>query len=206
VKIHRLLLGCLVVGVGWMVGCNPDDDPRAARSMVGPSAGVGVSHETARGGIGGSGGSGGAGAAPACPAEDIAPGDNACPFPCTSCNSNVCVIDCDQSPGLCANEIIDCPDAYRCQVLCGLGASCLGTTVRCNASYRCSLLCGGDLSCGQAQVSCGNGPCDLYCSGVDSCDAASIDCGAQACTADCGGTISMPITVCGPSCECTTCN
>jgi hypothetical protein len=76
------------------------------------------------------------------------------------------------------NAIINCPDTYACDIICGATSACRG-----------------------AALNCGSGTCDLECQGNGYCRDATLTCGAEECTATCTGS-QTPTVVCGSSCNC----
>ena len=141
-----------------------------------------------------------------CPDPVVAPG-GPCPVECTGgCVDSVCLIDCEGTSA-CANAILQCPEAFSCEVGCSKNSACANVLVQCSELYDCSVSCDGVNACANMDIRCGAGVCHLECGGSVSsvCANAEVLCSSNACTATCVDKVNVPRLDCGSSCSCVPC-
>jgi hypothetical protein len=141
----------------------------------------------------------GAGVCEGCDMTPTAPGGS-CPGACTSCNGNVCNIQCTDSQPC---TVVSCPSGFDCNVTCTGTNACRNAGINCS-NYTCNVSCSGSEACKDATITCGSGACHLACVGSSGvCGDTDLNCGAELCT--CTTDSGSPKLNCGSSCGCVPC-
>jgi len=140
-----------------------------------------------------------------CVADLVPPGAAACPAPCTSCDNNICHIDCGQ--GACNDTTIECPADFACDITCNGLDACDTASVKCPTQYACTVSCTALDACGDLTLHCGVGTCSMTCNGPsDPCTGSLIDCALGGpCGAVCTAGSPAPSMDCRGACSCTPC-
>jgi hypothetical protein len=162
---------------------------------------------TATGGTGAAGSGGTGGSDPVvCGPNPTPPGASSCPSICTSCENNVCKIDCIGDAS-CDSATIDCPPGYACEVTCTGVDACDSGVINCPDQYACTIRCDGLDACGDQAFNCSTGPCTVECGpDPDSCQGATATCGAgSSCNVSCHSGVAAPTVNCGSACGCSEC-
>lgn len=140
-----------------------------------------------------------------CVADLVPPGAATCPAPCTSCDGNICHIEC--GPGGCNDTTLACPPDFACDITCSGLDSCDTTSIACPAQYACTVSCTSYDACGDVALHCGTGTCTMTCNGPsEACGGAVVDCALGGpCASVCVGGSSGPSMDCPGACSCTSC-
>jgi hypothetical protein len=130
----------------------------------------------------------------------------ACPAACSSCDDQVCNIDCFGNSA-CSSTTIACPAGWACNVTCDGHSACSSSTVRCPAHWSCDIACSDPAACTAMTIECSDdGTCELACGsgGGGLCAGTTLRCGRDACAAACDGEADV-LVQCDMSCSCSPC-